>query len=55
MYKNVINAAAKFEKSRNVGKATVLPSTHTCGPRKTQELYDDSMAIIGHLGNINFD
>lgn len=45
-----MHAAANFEKSRNIGQQTILPSKHPGSPKNLFELYQDSMAIIGHLG-----
>lgn len=49
-YKNLLKAASNFEKSRDAGKISVLPSNHPNSPRQMYELYQDSMSIIGHLG-----
>lgn len=50
LYKGLMDAAAKFYESRDIGKVVVLPSSHPGSPRQMYELYQDAMAIVGKFG-----
>lgn len=50
LYDGLMDAFTNSKNLGDIGKVFILPSSFSGGPRQMHELYQDSMAIVGHFG-----